>query len=72
MMVRRIPVRVQQVPRMPVDWATEPTSAIATDNFNGVVDDVRVSNTDRAVGWIVTDCDKQNSPSTFETFGTRE
>ena len=38
--------------------------------FSGTLDEVRVSNIDRSAGWIATEYNNQNSPSTFETFGS--
>src|SRR3989338_4481687 len=37
----------------------------ATDIFDGIVDEVRVSNTNRSADWIATEYNNQSSPSTF-------
>jgi len=41
-------------------------------HFNGTMDEVRISNTSRSAGWIKTEYDNQNSPSTFYTVGAEE
>ena len=38
--------------------------------FDGKIDEVRISNTNRSQNWITTEYNNENSPSTFETFGT--
>ena len=35
--------------------------------FSGIIDEVHISNTDRTDGWIITEYNNQNSPSTFAT-----
>jgi len=40
--------------------------------FNGIIDEVRISNTARSAGWITTSYNNQNSPSTFITLGAEE
>jgi len=40
--------------------------------FNGPIDEFRVSNTRRSVGWIKTEYNNQNSPSTFYSVGEME
>ncbi len=43
----------------------------AFDNlfFDGSVDELRISNTDRTAGWITTQYNNENSPSTFYSVG---
>jgi hypothetical protein len=41
-------------------------------NFDGTVDEVRISNSSRTAGWIQTSYNNQNSPSTFYTVGSEE
>jgi hypothetical protein len=43
-----------------------------TRQFNGLIDEVRVSNFARSSSWISTEYADQNSPSTFYTIGTQE
>jgi len=38
--------------------------------FDGILDEVRVSNTLRSADWVVTEFNNQNSPSTFCVLGT--
>ena len=40
--------------------------------FDGVIDNVRASNTLRSTDWIATEYANQNSPSTFYSFGVQE
>ena len=40
--------------------------------FDGVIDELHVSNTERSADWIKTEYNNQNSPSTFETFGSQQ
>ncbi len=40
-----------------------------TDFFDGKIDEVRISNTNRSADWIATSYNNQNSPSTFITLG---
>ena len=42
------------------------------DYFDGIIDEVRVSDTARSSGWISTQYNNQNSPGTFYTMGTEE
>jgi len=42
------------------------------EEFNGVIDEVRVSNVARSLEWIGTEYNNQNSPSTFYTIGNGE
>ncbi|MEO6452650.1 MAG: DUF2341 domain-containing protein [Ginsengibacter sp.] len=39
-------------------------------DFNGDIDEVRVSNVARSVGWILTEYNNQNSPATFYSVGS--
>ncbi|MCA9378871.1 DUF2341 domain-containing protein, partial [Candidatus Dojkabacteria bacterium] len=43
-----------------------------TDFFDGYIDEVRVSNTNRSAGWVTTEYNNQNSPSTFYSLGTED
>jgi hypothetical protein len=38
--------------------------------FNGDIDEVRISNTNRGADWIQTEYNNQNSPGTFITMGS--
>ncbi|MGC4119799.1 MAG: DUF2341 domain-containing protein [Myxococcales bacterium] len=40
--------------------------------FNGVLDEIRVSDTPRAGSWIQTEFNNQSSPATFYTVGTQQ
>lgn len=40
--------------------------------MNGVIDEVRISSVSRSAGWISTQYDNQNTPSTFLTIGSEE
>ena len=42
----------------------------ANMDFDGTIDEVRVSNAVRSVGWVLTEFNNQNAPSTFSTGGT--
>lgn len=42
------------------------------ESFDGFMDEVRVSNTARSAGWILTEYNNQNSPSTFYSIGTEQ
>ncbi len=47
--------------------------ANSTDfNFDGIIDEIRFSNTNRSPGWIITSYNTQNTPGTFATFGSAE
>ena len=41
-------------------------------DFNGVIDEVRASNSVRTAQWIATEYANQNSPGTFYTVGNEE
>ncbi len=43
---------------------------INSEYFNGVMDELRVSNIARSAGWIATEYRNESSPSTFYTVGT--
>lgn len=43
-----------------------------TENWNGKIDELRVSNTARSGGWNQTEYNNMNSPSTFYTLGSVE
>jgi hypothetical protein len=45
-------------------------SSGSSQQFTGLIDEVRVSNSLRSVDWIKTEYNNQNSPSTFYTMGT--
>jgi hypothetical protein len=40
--------------------------------FNGIVDELRISDTPRSGSWILTEYNNQNSPSSFSTAGVEE
>jgi RHS repeat-associated protein len=40
------------------------------ENFNGSIDEVRISNSARSADWIATEYKNQSSPSTFYTLGS--
>ncbi len=40
--------------------------------FRGLIDEVRISNTARSAGWITTEYNNQNDPSTFYAVGSQE
>lgn len=42
------------------------------DHFNGVIDELRISDTNRSSSWISTSYNTQNSPSTFYTVSAEE
>ena len=48
--------------------------ARASENelFNGIIDEVRISNTARSAGWIATEYNNQYSPSSFYSVGSEE
>jgi hypothetical protein len=50
-------------------WNVAPVTAA---NFNGLIDEVRVSNTARSAQWVATEYANQNSPSTFSIVGSEE
>jgi hypothetical protein len=39
-------------------------------DFDGTIDEARVSNASRSAGWVLTEYNNQNSPSTFYSVGT--
>ncbi len=41
-------------------------------SFNGIIDEVRISNIDRSTGWIRTAYNNQYSPDTYLAFGAEE
>lgn len=43
-----------------------------SQDFNGRLDEIRMSNTNRSTDWITTEYNNQNSPATFYTLGTEE
>jgi len=45
---------------------------LSTYDFNGVIDEVRVSNVVRSGDWITTEYANQNSPGTFSSLGTEQ
>lgn len=53
-----------------VDNAAE--LAAISEYWDGYIDEVRVSNSARTAGWITTEYNNQNSPSTFYTLGSEE
>jgi hypothetical protein len=58
------------------DWTDRPLYLGANyyggENFNGTVDEVRISDRARSANWIVTSYNDQNTPSAFYTFGNEE
>jgi hypothetical protein len=50
-------------------WATDPATAA---HFDGFIDEVRVSSTDRSSCWIETEYNNQSNPGTFLTRGSEE
>jgi hypothetical protein len=48
-------------------WSNNPV-----DYFDGIIDEVRVSNVVRSDCWIKTGYSNQNNPSTFYTVGNEE
>jgi hypothetical protein len=46
--------------------------SLTTYDFNGVIDEVRASNSVRSANWIATEYTNQNSPSTFYSIGAEE
>lgn len=44
-------------------------SSNPAEQFNGLIDELKVSNTPRSAGWITTEYNNQNSPGTFSTIG---
>ncbi len=40
--------------------------------FNGTIDEVRISNTNRSAAWIATEYNNQSSPGTFATLGATQ
>jgi hypothetical protein len=42
------------------------------NNWNGKIDEVRLSNTDRSAGWIETSYNNQSDPSSFHNVGIEE
>ncbi len=53
-------------PRGEIGWKLDSGS---NDDFNGVIDEVRVSNSVRSADWIATEYNNQSSPSSFYTVG---
>ena len=47
-----------------------PTPGVQTSNV--ILDEVRVSNTVRSAGWILTEYNNQNAPATFYTVGAEQ
>jgi len=47
-------------------------SGVSAQHFDGRIDEVRVSNVARSLGWTETEYNNQNSPSTFLTASTEE
>ena len=45
---------------------------IGSDNYDGKIDEMRVSNAVRSADWIETEYRNHNSPSTFHTLGSQE
>jgi hypothetical protein len=49
-------------------WRTE----AASENFNGIIDEVRVSDIERSSAWIETEYNNMNNPTLFLTIGPEE
>lgn len=47
-------------------------SAFSNRNWNGVLDEVRVSSVARSANWITTDYNNQSAPNSFESFGSEQ
>ena len=45
-------------------------SSASSQNWQGIIDEVRLSNVDRSPDWIKTEYNNQNSPSTFLSVGS--
>jgi len=45
---------------------------IADSLWNGMIDEMRISNVAHSTGWIATGYNNQNSPDTFSTLGSQE
>ena len=43
-----------------------------TDFFNGIIDEVRISNSITSFDWVSTEYNNQNDPSSFLSFGPKE
>ncbi len=43
-----------------------------SEYFDGIIDEVRISNTERTAGWVGTEYNNQNTPSSFYSIGTEE
>jgi len=43
-----------------------------SNNFNGDMDEFRISNVARSAGWIATEFNNQDTPGTFLTFGSQQ
>jgi hypothetical protein len=55
-----------------LDSLTRPYSlgghpVLSSYNFNGIIDEARISNVARSADWITTEYNNQNSPATFYT-----
>ena len=42
------------------------------NNWNGMLDEIRISNIARSTGWILTEYNNESSPSTFYSLGSEE
>jgi hypothetical protein len=47
-------------------------NALATQEFEGVIDEARISTEEITGDWLLTEYNNQNSPSTFYTIGSQE
>ena len=58
---------------LPIGIGDQPTGASAgTKEFDGVIDEVRVLTAARSAGWLLTEYNNQNDPSTFYTVGPED
>ncbi len=48
------------------------TTTVNSQNYNGLLDEVRIANVVRTAGWLTTEYNNQNSPSTFFTVGSEQ
>ena len=51
---------------------SQESSSVPNNPFLGVYDEIRISNVARTDGWLTTEYNNQNSPSTYITLGTTE
>ena len=59
-------------PGFPADWMWGGNPDRPTRGFDGIIDEIRVSDVVRSVDWIQTSINNQNSPATFYVVQTAE